>query len=620
MKIKKLHRVLILTLIFAMMLTTFASAATISFSDVENSWAKDYIIKAAELGIIKGDAAGTFRPKDNVTLLETLIMLSRLYKVDDELQQQITDKYSSFMLETVPSTYSYAYKELSMALAINLVTEDMIKTFCTKGTLTNKATREEVAVLMTKAMMLKDEAEKIANTMYTLPFADAAKISTKARPYVYIMYQNKVMSGDNEGNLNPTGDITREQFAKMVIVAYDYITTNNVTPDYGDYDTYATYNGIITNVIINSVESYLEIELENTKESRVIRLANDSTTVKIDNKASQIKNLESGMAVECQVSEKTNIAKSVIVNTSITTVKGTIKTVYFSDPMKLFIYDESQTEKEYAINDEVIVTQDGKIIEFKNLTKSDIVTIKLIDNVVTRIDATSRIQTYSGKIKDIQYNIPIKLLVEDSTGKVYTFVYEKEPNVTRNSTVTTFDQLRVGDSVSVKTEYGVLTAIDATAVEAETTGVVKEITIGTKSKLKIQDNDGLTKEYVLNNNAKISVLNQTATIYDLRVGYNVSIIFDGNEIVSIEAVETETSQQIIGKVVYVNVDKKIIMLQITNENNENEIVYVNLNYKTIIMTLAAQTKKITDLKMGDNIISVGSYSGGTFNAVSIIIK
>ncbi|HBB28416.1 MAG TPA: hypothetical protein DC000_04050, partial [Clostridiales bacterium] len=295
---------------------------------------------------------------------------------------------------------------------------------------------------------------------------------------------------------------------------------------------------------------------------------------------------------------------------------------YFTPPMKLIIVDKNDVEKQYTISSDVIVTLDGKNIEFKNLSKNDLVSVRLVDNVVTQVNSTSRLQTYSGKIKNIQYDIPIKLLVEDSSGKVHTFTYDKEPYVTRNSTSTTFDQLRVSDEVVVKTEYDVLTAVDAKSVAtpADSIAVIKEIIIGSSNKIKLEDSNGETKEYKLSNTAKISVLNATSTIYDLRVGYKVSVSFDGAEIISIEADETETSQKIFGKVVYVNNDKKLIMLQVKNNSNENEIVYLSLDAKSVIMTLSGQIKRVSDLVPNTNVICVGSYSGGTFNAVSVIIE
>ncbi|QSX05035.1 S-layer homology domain-containing protein [Sedimentibacter sp. zth1] len=622
MKNKKVYKIIVLAMIFCMVMTSIVSAETVKFTDIDNSWAKEFIVKSADLGIIKGSTDGTFRPKDKVTQLETLIMLSRLYTIDEKLQKQIQTKYDSFLKENIDSKYSWAYNELSTALALNIISTDGLKSLNDKGYLGKKSTKEEVAILMTKAMLLKDEVEKLSSKIYTLPFSDSSKISTSARPYIYIMHDKKILGGDTDGNINPKSEITREQFAKMVSIAYDYISDNKVKPQFPDFETYLTLKGTVTNVTLNSIESYLEIELDTTKEVSIVRMVEEQTNIKIDKTTSSIKRLEKGMSVECQVAVSTNIAKSVTVDTSITLVEGKIKRVYFVSPMKLIIVDNKNNEKTYTIGENVVTTLDGKIIDFKNLVKYDKVTVKLMDDKVTQVDAIGRLQTYSGKIKNIEYDIPIKLMIEDATGKINTFVYVSEPDVTRNSKDTTFDQLRVGDLVVVRTEYDVLTAIDATAVatESDTAGVIKEIIIGTQNKIKIQDKDGAVHEYRVSNNAKMSILNSTSSIYDLRVGYNVSLSFEGQDVISIEATETEASQQINGKIIYINVEKKTVMVKITKEFGEEEILYVSLGSNAKIMTLSAQVKYIKDLKIGDSIISVGSYSGGTFNAVSIIIK
>ena len=57
--------------------------------------------------------------------------------------------------------------------------------------------------------MLGDEAQNLK--IYTLPFADRDKISTSARPYVYVMYDKDILEGDSSKNINPTAKITRAE-------------------------------------------------------------------------------------------------------------------------------------------------------------------------------------------------------------------------------------------------------------------------------------------------------------------------------------------------------------------------------------------------------------------------
>lgn len=621
MKRNKIHKIGIMALVLCLIFTTVASAAT-TFTDISNSWAKDYIIKAAELGIIKGDAAGKFRPKDNVTMLESIIMLSRLYKIDAELEKQIENKYMSTIKDATKGSDSWAYSDLAKALALGIISESSLKTLYEDGRSKSNASREQVAIFTTYALFLKEEADKKANEVFVLPFNDASSINVKAQSCVYVMHSKGILSGDDNKNFNPKDPITREQFAKIASVAYDYIKENDVKPVFDDFETYVTFKGTIEKITINSIESYIEVKPDNGIDNQMVKVIDGTTVIKINNTVSKISKLEKGMLVECKISSKDSTARQIVVDTTVSTVEGKIKSVYFTPPMKLIIIDKNDVERQYTISSDVIVTLDGRNIEFKNLSKNDLVSVRMVDDVVTQVNSTSRLQTYSGKIKNIQYDIPIKLLVEDSSGKVHTFTYAQEPYVTRNSISTTFDQLRIGDEVVVKTEYNVLTAVDAKSVAtpADSIAVIKEIVIGSSNKIKLEDSNGDIKEYKLSNTAKISVLNATATIYDLRVGYKVSVSFDGTEIISIEAAETETSQKIFGKVVYVNNDKKLIMLQVKNNSNENENVYLSLDSKSVIMTLSGQIKRVTDLTPNTNVICVGSYSGGTFNAVSVIIE
>ena len=622
MKRNKIHRIVIMTLVLCLIFTTVASAITVSFTDISKSWAKDYIIKAAELGLVKGYTDGTFGPTKNVTRFDSMLMLSRLHKIDTDLQKQIENKYVPLIKEVTLGKDESAYTELSKALALGLLSEDKFRSLYTNGSLKKEASREDVAVFIVKAMCLQKEVEELDGKLYTLPFNDSSQILSDYRAYVYLAYEKGIISGDDKKNFNPKAPITRQELAKMVCGAYDYIQENDVKPVFDDFETYVTFKGTIEKITANSIESYIEVKPDNSSQNQIVKVIDGTTVIKINNTVSKLSKLEKGMVVECKISSKDSTAKQIVVDTTVSTVEGKIKSVYFTPPMKLIIIDKNDVEKQYTISSDVVVTLDGKNIEFKNLSKNDLVSVRLVDNVVTQVNSTSRLQTYSGKIKNIQYDIPIKLLVEDSLGKVHTFTYAQEPYVTRNSTSTTFDQLRVGDEVVVKTEYDVLTAVDAKSVAtpADSIAVIKEIIIGSSNRIKLEDSNGETKEYKISNTAKISVLNATSTIYDLRVGYKVSVSFDGTEIISIEADETETSQKIFGKVVYVNSDKKLIMLQVKNNSNENEIVYLSLDSKSVIMTLSGQIKRVTDLVPNTNVICVGSYSGGTFNAVSVIIE
>jgi len=627
MKMNKLYRIVSLSLLLCFVFIGTVNAVT--FKDLPNDWSKDFITRAAELGFVKGYSDGTFGPDKNVTRFDAMLMLSRLHTIDTDLEKQIENKYSPFLKDLMDGKNDWAYSELSKAIALNIITENVTKNLYTNKTLEIAATKEDIAVFIVKAMCLQNEVDELKDKLYSLPFGDSNQINSDYRPYVYIAYEKGIISGDTNKNFNPKGLIKRKELAKMVCLAYDYIKNNNIKPVFEQFEQFTTFKGTIEKITIGAIESYLEIKPNNGDATQMVRVINEGTVIKINKTISKLSKLEKGMAIECTINLKDSIAKEIVVDTTVTSIEGTIKYVAFTPPMKLTITNKNGEDQQFNISENVIVTIDEKSTEFKNLKKDDRITVRLVDNVVTQISSMSRLQVKSGKIKNIEYAIPIKLTLEDSEGKVYTYTYVEEPYVTRNSVATSFDQLRVGDEATIKTEYDKMTAIDAKSVvsSADIVATIKEIIIGASNRVKLEGNDGEVKEYKLSKTARITVLNASSSIYDLRVGYSVKVNLDGSEIVSMEVAGTGKSLEQTGKIVYVynasnlSMEKNVIILQIKNSLNENEIIYLKLNPDTVIMTLMGTKLRISDLKPDMDVLCIGSYSnGGTFDTLSIIIK
>lgn len=610
---------LILTLNMIMISTIYADEVT--FSDIEQSWAKECIEKVAELGIVKG-SNGMFRPKDKVKQIEALVMLTRLYSIDDKIKSQIEKKYDKYLSKNIDSKYSWAYKELSYALEIGIVSVDGLKVLNDKKLLGTYVNKEEVAVLLSKAMLLNDEVKKISSTVFTMPFNDSYKITSKARPYMYIMNKVGIIGGDTNKNANPKSEIKREVFAKMVFCAYEYIVKNSINPAFDNIETYKQIKGLVTSVSINSIESYLEIQPENSKDKIMVRISGQKTEIIMDDIKSNINKVKKDMLVDCTVSESNNIATRVVIDTSVTTVEGILGNYSTHKPMHMTVKIKDNKSKKYNVPDNITVKNDNKLIDFEDLVVGDIVKIKFVDDIMVSIESISRVKTYEGKITDIVYDIPIKLRFLCNDGEEKVFTYVDEPDVSRDEVNTTFDQLRVGDTAYIRTIYDELSAIDAKSCvsEVDMVGVVNEIIIGSSNKIRIKDEEGVQKTYKLVKNAEVYVLNQTSSVYDLRVGYSVKIKFSGDEIKYIEATKTETSQQINAKVVYVNTSNKIIMAKIEDDYGNGEIIYISLDRDCNMFTLTGRRIYLKDLEIGNSIISVGSYNGGEFNAVSIIVK
>lgn len=615
MKNKLSNKILLLTVVFTMLLTTTANAA--AFTDISNHWAKSYIQRVAANGIVTGYDDGTFKPDNNVTVLEALVMLSRLYEIDDDTREEIADKYESSLKKMSNTLYNeWSFEYLSIIMELGVVSENGISDMFSKKTIFQQATREEIAVLLTKAMMLGDEAQSLK--VYTLPFADASKISTSARPYIYIMYDKDIMMGDSSKNINPTDKITRAEIATLLDKAYDYIDENDVYPDFDDYQPTTSLSGIITEVTVGSAESYIYVKDEEETES-IVKI-NSDTDIYLNGKTAVVKDLKKDMLVTCKIND-TRVAVKLEADSSTKLVRGTIYYVAYAAPAKITIIDEDDDKITYDLPTDVAAYLDGSKVALKNLLKNDEVTLYLDkDGDVYQINSVSRIKEYDGTITAIDYNYPIVIKIKTDGGVIKSFTFNSDVDVTRNDDESSFDRVRVGDEVTITTEYDEMIAINTIAAEAEMSGTIKEILIGTENKIKIADSSGTVTQYPVSSNVIITIGSSTATIYDLRIGYNVSVNTSGSEIVTIETSQLQTAKSFSGKVIYVNSDDKVIMMQNVKDNGQTELIYLNVTSSTKIFDTTGATKYFKDIKEGESILSTAISQGGVYVAASIMIQ
>lgn len=609
-------KITVLTVVLAMVFTTAVGAVT--FTDISNHWAKDYIQKVAENGLVAGYENGTFKPEANVTVLESLVMLSRLYKIDDDIKEQIISNYEP-VIEDMNNAYDYkwAFEGLSIALELGIVSESGLRNMFSEKTISKAASKEEISILLTKAMLLGEEAKNLK--VYTLPFKDVSDISTAARPYIYVMYDKGIVQGDTQKNINPKSNITRAVIATMIDRAYTYISDNDVTPDFEKYVGKLTkIKGTITEITEGNGESTVKVTDE-AGETSVVRV-NKNTKVYLNDKLSTISKIEEDTLVECSVDED-RIARTFNVDSLTKTIKGTISSVAYVSPAKITILNEKNKKVVYDIPSEgVKIYLDGKEVPLKDLEEKDSIVLKVRDGIVQQIDSTSRIQKYAGKITSIDYNkLPIKITVLVN-GKSMVFEYYMDVEVTRNDKKSSFDRVNVGDSVTITTEYGEMIKLNTEAAEAELSGTIKEIVLGTKNKIKISVTGGDEEEYVLSSNVKINLGDKNGTINDLRVGYYISVNTSGNEIVTIEAEEIQTAKNFSGKVIYINSDDKLIMLQNTREDGQSEMIYIRITNSTNIINLEGKTKYFKDIAEGSRIMGYATYQVGEYVAVSVIIQ
>ena len=195
------------------------SAAT--FSDInEVSWASSTIQAVSDKGLINGYEDGTFRAKNNVTYSEAMVMIYNLMDKTGNLKASATNTLPIY--QTVLNTYkipTWSQSTVAYGLSAQILMAADLPKFTTNG-VSNPATRQDVAVMFGRALSEKYDIYAGTGVKYN----DVWRISDDAMPYVDLLTRLGIVSGDDNGNFNPTANITRAEMAVIMNKTYDLLT------------------------------------------------------------------------------------------------------------------------------------------------------------------------------------------------------------------------------------------------------------------------------------------------------------------------------------------------------------------------------------------------------------
>ena len=173
-----------------------------TFSDVQNSWAKDSILNAYMNNWITGSSADRFSPDEPLTRAQAAVMLVRRLGITPTLDR-------SYSFDDCVGNWAQAYIEtarkyhITSGIGDNLFDPD------------KPVTRQELAVMIDNAMKLQ-----ITNGGST--YSDVTQLTN---PWSYHSIQavsaGGVITGFPDGTYKPTGDVTR---AEMTVFLSRMIT------------------------------------------------------------------------------------------------------------------------------------------------------------------------------------------------------------------------------------------------------------------------------------------------------------------------------------------------------------------------------------------------------------
>ena len=184
------------------------SSSSSYFTDMGRySWAAESVDYLYENGITTGVGATTYHPDGLIIRGDFVLMLSRAFRFSVSGGDNFKD---------VPAESYYA-QAISSAKALGIAQGGSDGRFNPSASLT----REDAMVLLQRTLNRTGHGIDDASASYLNRFSDGKSVSSYAQGSVAALVQAGVIQGDDAGNLNPKGSLTR---AEMAVILHRVLT------------------------------------------------------------------------------------------------------------------------------------------------------------------------------------------------------------------------------------------------------------------------------------------------------------------------------------------------------------------------------------------------------------
>lgn len=646
---KKCKKTVVVILALMMLMSSVPSfGATPRFSDVPvNHWAYTFIEKMASLNIIAGIGGGKFNPSGTLTFQEAMILLARLTNPTPQERTSASYAYSSLLTEL--NVDSWAKEGLAVALYKGIITETELKN--NKANIKKPISKVDTGEYLVKAIGLEEVAKsKAVLSSQQIPYKDYLSIQASQLKYVSVLLDIGVYApeGTGKGLFEPNSTLRRDVMAKMMATAYDYLQKNPTTPTTPEPPKQPEGETVKSFILrISNVGEYRFVIVDNGRGGETAYQLTNNTSITVDGKTTTYTSLAEGHEVELLIKKGTNEILTIKAESVEETLTGKIKTLNSTGYKMTIEYVENKKTitRELIVDSRADIYLDGKAVYLKELKEGDLVVLEVKNNTIYEIEATSKIKKVEGIIKEItavkdsrdkEYYLTIEETV-DTKKVTHKFLINSKTIIYRNNRrVETGEDLKVKDLAYVEGEYDLVNK-EYVAKDVDTEVVVKTIkglivAMNTKlhqpTEITIlnQDSKDTNKEetYTLGKNVKIRVDNVIANSYDLKTGFYVEVVTEGDEIVEIEADSRGLEATILGTISYIDSRRMEITLKIEyfdldgSKYGDEITVYVKAD--AVIADRNLRVIPYTYLKRGDRINVIGNYDGSSFIADTIQLR
>lgn len=616
---------MICIIIFANISTAYGAQY---FTDVKNDhWAKNFIDRLTELGIVKGFADATFRPNDPVSKTAAISMIYQMLGKAGKLEniEGLVDKHQKTLEKTGIHTYAaWAKPAIAYALEKNIVHEDELKTFFKDGK-NAEARRIDVAIFLGKAL----SGNNLLNSSITiLPFTDADFISSTAAKYVSYLIDRGIINknGDHMGRFNPNHSISRAEICTMIALGYSQISDGktvaiNPGPKLDSVAVVPKDEAREGNIsYLDSITKTMLVKFVDGN-TQLFHISN-GVEINLNGIAGTYNDLQTNQEVVVHLNEGKTLTKIEVKN-FVPNMEAVLNAVVPNTGFTLLVVRENTTNtmKSLKAFGSTKVELNGLPSSLDKLKSGDILKLKVDGQNVLGIVATSKTKYYQGTIEEVIHSFDTKALKIKVNDELKVFSIDPSVKVIKNSVSKNLSDLKKGDIATITTEYDTIVDIKANSVFSKVNGKIKSITIAKPNSLITILTGAEEKMYPIDNGIRVTINNSSKALYDLRIDQLVELELENDNVIVIAARDDLTQKQLSGVVTDINTSSKIIKIQYYDAT-ELKIITKTIMYKTETKVMSTKFQiaiGIANLKVNDQVIIIGEEVEGNFTADRIMI-
>lgn len=581
-----------------------------AFPDVTSqySWAADAINSMADSGIIKGYEDGSFQPAKSISKLEGLVLISRILGFNDSENASFVDEAEELYADTLGKyKINFGQREVSYLLLKGVLKADELDDYIGDDNYSVGLKRYEVATLLTKALDAGDSLASAAN----LEYKDADSIPASAKKYVKYVTDQGLMNGMDDNTFSPNTDVTRAQAA---VVLKKLQNKTGYTFKSGTVAEMDTVTGII--------------KLKDADGATFSHSLLPTVILRYDGERIAAGQIESGYyasvtyknnevyAIDFAPSNADELVCGALTSVNKSSTNPTIGVALLADDA----IEPSSEKTTYKLASDVVISYKGESTGIGSLKTNSFVRLYIKSGKVKSIEAEDRVTNASGTIESVSFSPKFSITVTDKSGDSADYLFKSDAAITRNGKSSDASQLAEGDVVSLTLDYGRISKMSATSKNTSKSGVITGILISSNPKLTLTV-DGEDVTYPISTSAVYSITGSaTNSIYDLRTNTVATVDIESNTITKITTTAATETLTVTGSVVSVTPAANVFQVSHTDVSTgvvQTDTVIVNS--KTTIMDTNGKSRRISELKNGNNVTVYGTIGSGVLAAATVMI-